>query len=239
MRLVTCLQLPIALLADASDVWKVKLLKLALYFACLLLLKEALQGRLFCKLSQQVRIVLAQKVAKDGEAPLGIVIAHSSGKLGICVCFVIFGATLLRELMEDPEANILVPISSCCVGNLCANRKPHGFVFCSCRLQTHDNLAQQLFRDRRACTQPSLCSNFFRIGSWQGLTLFASPQLGQSPGQLIRDRNKGVTVQRANPMLPRAGTDNKNTYSDIPAGLGTSPGRALSFKFQLSTPNSN
>ena len=139
--------------------------------------------------------------------------------------------------MEDPEANILVPISNCCVGNLCANTKPHGFVFCSCRLQTHDNLAQQLLRDMGACTQASLCSSSFRTGSGQGLTLFASPQLGQSPGQLFWDRNKGVTVQRANPMLPRAGTDCKNTCSDIPASLGISAGRALSFKFQLSTPD--
>lgn len=58
------LQLPITLLADAVDVWKVKLLKLALYFACFLLLEEALQGTLFCQLSQQVRIVLAQQVTK-------------------------------------------------------------------------------------------------------------------------------------------------------------------------------
>ena len=134
MRLVTCMQLPITLLADAGDVWKVKLLKLALYFACLLLLEEALQGRLFCQLSQQVWIVLAQQVAKEGEALLGIVIAHRSSKLGICLCFVIFGTTLLGEFMVDPEANILVAVGNCCVGNLCANRKPRGFIFCSCRL---------------------------------------------------------------------------------------------------------
>ena len=38
----------IILLADAGDFWKVILLKLALYFVCLLLLEEALQGRLYC-----------------------------------------------------------------------------------------------------------------------------------------------------------------------------------------------
>ncbi len=41
--------------------------------------------------------------------------------------------------MEDLQTNILVAIGYCCVGNLCANTKPHGFVVCSCRLQAHNN----------------------------------------------------------------------------------------------------
>ena len=44
--------------------------------------------------------------------------------------------------MKDLEATILIAIGYCCVGNLCANRKPHGFFFCSCRLQIHESKPQ-------------------------------------------------------------------------------------------------
>ena len=49
--LLTCMQLPIALLTDAGDVWHIEFSQLCFYFAHVLLLEEALPASIISQLA--------------------------------------------------------------------------------------------------------------------------------------------------------------------------------------------